>query len=270
MQRVITGFALAAGALAAIFLLPNSAFGLVLVLVGALALHELVPLVLPQPGLGVRSIALVGFVVTCALLASGTSTDLPTLPASPLNDDLLLFLLIVLPLAAALARRGRTIVERARLLPGLGFSCVYLGLAVVSAWHLHRMDPRLLLVLIACVALGDSAAYYFGTAFGRNRLARVVSPKKSWEGAAASFATALLLGAAAAWWLERPIGQMLIAAAVASFFGQLGDLLESMIKRAASVKDSGTLLPGHGGVLDRIDALLLAAPPFRLILEWWA
>lgn len=271
MQRVITGVVLAVGCVAAILLLPTAGFAALLMVVGALALHELVPMLVPAPKLGIRLVALLGFGITVLLLlADDLAAFLQSPVPSALADDLLLFVLLSLPLLAALTDRSRTIADRARIVPGLGFACVYIGLAVVSALHIHRIDPRLLLVMIACVALGDSAAYYFGTAFGRHRLAPAVSPKKSWEGAVASFLTAAVLGAAAAWWLQRPLEQMLLAAAIASVFGQLGDLLESLIKRAASVKDSGTLLPGHGGVLDRIDALLLAAPPFRLIVEWWA
>ncbi len=133
---------------------------------------------------------------------------------------------------------------------------------------------------------GDISAYYVGRAWGRHKLAPTLSPGKSWEGAVASVAGSMLVVAAlvgcatlqqAPWdsvilsWLERvcpaailsypdELWYWLVLAAIVNVAGQVGDLAESALKRSAGVKDSGSLLPGHGGVLDRIDALLLAAP----------
>ncbi|HUB81133.1 MAG TPA: phosphatidate cytidylyltransferase [Bryobacteraceae bacterium] len=109
---------------------------------------------------------------------------------------------------------------------------------------------------------GDSGAYYAGRAFGKHRMAPRVSPKKSWEGAAASLVTSVLVGGA---YLVRfvpgtPIAVGIGLTAVANAAGQLGDLAESAIKRGASVKDSSGLLPGHGGFLDRVDSTLFTLP----------
>jgi phosphatidate cytidylyltransferase len=141
----------------------------------------------------------------------------------------------------------------------------------------------LLLYLLLVVWTGDTAAYYVGRAFGRHKLAPRISPGKTWEGAVASLAGAVVVGTVffayapqISSWLfnaglvlrrhaylakEAPAlaGVMILSAAI-NVAAQLGDLIESLIKRGAGLKDSGTLLPGHGGVLDRIDALLLAAP----------
>jgi phosphatidate cytidylyltransferase len=154
-------------------------------------------------------------------------------------------------------------------LGALGFGTVYFALPAVACARLQRLDPWLVLLLLAVVWLGDTAAYYAGRRFGRHRLAPRVSPKKSWEGVAASLATAL--AAAAAWGALR-LGEatpaLLALGAAANVAGQVGDLVESMLKRGAGVKDSGTVLPGHGGVLDRVDALLFAAPVLLAGVLW--
>lgn len=145
----------------------------------------------------------------------------------------------------------------------LAFAIPYFVLPQIAYFWLMHVDKWLVLLLLTVVAVGDSAAYFVGRSFGRHKLAPVVSPKKSWEGAIAGFAGSLL--AAAVWsWLrlghvdERYLG----VAAVAALAGQIGDLVESLVKRGAGVKDSSGILPGHGGLYDRIDALLLAAPVF--------
>src|ERR1700730_16106678 len=139
--------------------------------------------------------------------------------------------------------------------------------------------PALLLFLMVCVWSGDTAALYIGRAFGKHKLAPRLSPGKTWEGSIASIAGSMLAAglviaasdALAArgnmlLHISEPIWQSLLLAAVLNVAAQLGDLLESAIKRGAGVKDSGTMLPGHGGILDRIDALLLAAPVLWFIL----
>src|SRR4030095_10189089 len=110
----------------------------------------------------------------------------------------------------------------------------------------------------------DAAQYYTGGALGRRLLAPAISPKKTVEGAIGGFVFgALLLAAAGAWWLPRfPIGFRALLGVALFALGIAGDLFESMLKRSAGVKDSSALIPGHGGVLDRIDALLFAAPVY--------
>jgi len=109
---------------------------------------------------------------------------------------------------------------------------------------------------------GDIGAYYIGKPYGRHKLAPRVSPNKSWEGSVASVFTSMLVG-----WLylsralpEVPLSHVLGLTAVANVAGQLGDLAESAMKRGAQVKDSGAILPGHGGFLDRVDSTLFALP----------
>ncbi|MGQ9780100.1 MAG: phosphatidate cytidylyltransferase [Bacillota bacterium] len=115
-------------------------------------------------------------------------------------------------------------------------------------------------LLTAAIWAGDTAAYFFGSAFGRHRLAPSISPRKTYEGAAAGLCGSLLAGAAlAAAFGKNPWTSFLLSALI-GLCGQAGDLFESMLKRDLGVKDSGQFLPGHGGVLDRFDSLFFAAP----------
>ncbi len=150
----------------------------------------------------------------------------------------------------------------------VSFGALYFGLPVAAMAELQSRSPWLLFLLLAIVWLGDSAAYYVGTRWGRRRLAPRVSPNKSWEGAVAAAIAAVLSAAAWSAWRQGALDWTLISLAlITSIAAQLGDLVESLIKRGAAVKDSGTLLPGHGGFLDRFDALAFAAPVWWLALE---
>jgi phosphatidate cytidylyltransferase len=154
-----------------------------------------------------------------------------------------------------------------RVLPDTAFSVfglIYCGLALASVplvW-IRPGGTSLVIFLLCIVWTGDVAALYVGRSFGRHKLAPRISPQKSWEGSAASLAGGLLIAMALVVFFHYPgpLVRWLALAAVLNLFAQVGDLVESAIKRGAGVKDSGGLLPGHGGILDRIDALLLAAP----------
>ncbi len=148
-----------------------------------------------------------------------------------------------------------------------------------------------ILYLFLVVWAGDIFAYFVGRSLGRHRMAPRVSPKKTWEGAAASIAASLVVGILlfnhalqissfllriglierrdGLFGLEKPeMWPILLLTVVLNIAAQLGDLVESLIKRGANVKDSGTILPGHGGMLDRIDALLFAAPVLWFYAAW--
>lgn len=127
---------------------------------------------------------------------------------------------------------------------------------------------RFLLLLLVFMWAGDTCAYLVGKSIGRHAMAPVLSPKKTWEGSAANLVGSLLVGVAAAPWLPITELSILTLAVIANVAGQAGDLLESAYKRSAGVKDSGQLLPGHGGMLDRVDSLTLAAPAAWWYL-WW-
>jgi phosphatidate cytidylyltransferase len=143
------------------------------------------------------------------------------------------------------------------------FGLVSIALPATAMCLLRASSPRAVLMLLLLVWICDSCAYYVGRAFGRRPLAPVVSPRKTWEGSIGGLVGATLFGAAAGtWWFLPELGPVrgALAAALASTAGQIGDLVESLWKRGAGVKDSGTFLPGHGGFYDRIDSLLFAAP----------
>jgi phosphatidate cytidylyltransferase len=143
------------------------------------------------------------------------------------------------------------------------FGIVSIALPATALCLLRARSPRAVLMLLLLVWVCDSCAYYFGRSFGRRPLAPVVSPKKTWEGSIAGLVGATLFAAAAGtWWFLPELGPVrgALAGALASTAGQVGDLVESMWKRGAGVKDSGTFLPGHGGFYDRVDSLLFAAP----------
>jgi phosphatidate cytidylyltransferase len=173
------------------------------------------------------------------------------------------FFIFVLGVAALTLWTKRPVVEA---LPAAGISAS--GLLLVAfpltfAIRLHGRGsegPKFLLFALVITWAGDTAAYFAGRAIGKRPLAPVLSPKKTWEGTIASLLGALLVAVGFSRWMFVPVAHLLAMAAVGNVAGQAGDLLESAYKRSAGVKDSGALLPGHGGVLDRIDALILAIP----------
>ena len=134
----------------------------------------------------------------------------------------------------------------------------------------HSLGPRMVVFLLALLWVGDSLAYFTGRAIGRHKMAPELSPGKTWEGAAANLVGSVLVAVVAARWIALPLIHLCTMAALANVAGQLGDLTESAYKRAAGAKDSGSLLPGHGGLLDRVDSLIFAAPVvwyyFRMLL----
>jgi len=135
-----------------------------------------------------------------------------------------------------------------------------LGYLVLLRSHPHGAKWILLIMFI--VMSCDSAAYFIGSRFGKRKLYPEVSPKKSVEGSLGGLAGSLLgaLLAKLLFFAEISVGDALLAALLIGTLGQIGDLFESLLKRSCGVKDSGTIFPGHGGVLDRLDSILFAAP----------
>lgn len=174
------------------------------------------------------------------------------------------------------------------------FAIAYIALPLAMLVQLRQQwaGAFLILYLLLVVWSGDIFAYFVGKAVGRHLMSPRVSPKKTWEGAVASVVASVGIGGALFYYaspvstallqwgliqrrdgmfgLERPaLLPILVLTAVLNIAAQLGDLVESLIKRGAGVKDSGALLPGHGGMLDRIDALILAAPAVWYYFEWF-
>jgi phosphatidate cytidylyltransferase len=178
---------------------------------------------------------------------------------SPVNP----FFLFVLGLTVLTLWTRRPLVEA---LPAAGISSSALLLVAFPlsfAVRLHGIPafgPKLLLFALAITWAADTTAYFVGRAIGKHPLAPHISPKKTWEGSIASMFGSLVVAYAFSFWIRIPLPHLLIMAATGNIAGQMGDLLESAYKRSAGVKDSGGLLPGHGGILDRIDALILCIP----------
>ncbi|MFZ0819604.1 MAG: phosphatidate cytidylyltransferase [Candidatus Acidiferrales bacterium] len=148
---------------------------------------------------------------------------------------------------------------------------VFLVLPLSTVVRIHgafHVGKRLLLFTLAIVWVGDTMAYFVGRSIGRLSMAPHLSPKKTWEGAIGNLAGSVIVALVAQRWLDIPLRHLIAMAVLANIAGQGGDLLESAYKRSAGLKESGTLLPGHGGMLDRIDALILAAPVVWYYFNW--
>lgn len=150
-------------------------------------------------------------------------------------------------------------------------------LVLVPAWialiTLHQHHPLLVLYLIFLVAITDSGAYFTGKALGKSKLAPELSPGKTREGMFGGVAGAVVWSILGAWFFDLPANEWLyfiLLSLVVAFISVSGDLFESLIKREAGQKDSGNILPGHGGILDRVDGLIATLPLFTLGIFWGA
>jgi phosphatidate cytidylyltransferase len=262
MKRVLTALVLIPIVLVLVFLAPKPLFVLLVACVAALAAWEYLGL---SEGTGAKP-PRVAVLVAIVILFAG-NFEYPEQTAAIfgiLGLGLLVYCTFSSPVKRVMADATASV-----------FCLLYTGLTMVAVCTLREEanGPSLVTFVLCVVWAGDIAALYVGRNFGRHKLASSLSPNKTWEGAAGSVVGSLLvagglLGLSA--WLETwnsarlsypdYLWYWLVLAVIVNVAAQVGDLAESALKRSAGVKDSGTLLPGHGGVLDRIDALLLAAP----------
>lgn len=252
MTRVFSGVLLAAAALAALLFLPPAGLRLVAAIVAAIAAFEYLALI----GIDDRR-GRPAFVFLVAYTAW-------TLSSSGRMSVVALAALFIAAVAAVFLKRnsGQQAVLGA-------FSVVYIGmplglLALLNIVHGWRATA----LLIATIVVSDSLQYYTGRAFGRHALAPTISPKKTIEGAIGGVVagTLFMLVGGSFEFPERPWPLLAVLGFVMVLLGILGDLFESRLKRDANVKDSSSLIPGHGGVLDRIDSLLFVAPAYAIAL----
>lgn len=246
MRRVLTALVLIPAVSWVIFLAPYPVFWAVVILFAVLCYREYSGLV--------------------------AAHRLPTLPVAGYAAGLLMLAELQrntawLPVLVALAGMVLAMrVENLRdaLATGAAFTLgvFYIFGAWSAALNLRQASAHWLFFAIALNWVGDISAFYVGRALGRHKLAPRVSPAKSWEGAAASLAASLLFGIFYLGWAlpDLPLWQRALVAAAGNVAGQVGDLAESALKRGAGVKDSGTMLPGHGGWLDRLDSSLFSMP----------
>ena len=190
--------------------------------------------------------------------------------AGVLSLDAALLIFVFGCVALGLATR-RPLLE---VLPAIAMSSVGVFFVALPFSYIVRVNEianvgkQLVLFTLVLVWAGDMLAYFVGKSVGRIKMAPALSPKKTWEGAAANVLASILVAVAFARWMQLDTLTLIAIAAAANIAGQAGDLIESAYKRGASVKDSGALLPGHGGMLDRIDSLILAAPVVWVLYQW--
>jgi phosphatidate cytidylyltransferase len=264
MQRLLTAVVATPLALAALFFLPHWGWFVLVAVIIDWAAFEYVQIVRVRAPHAPLAFLLV-LAPLAAWVLSVALSDGTQIPA--LRLQLLAAALVLSVGLGTLLLLSRTpLDETIPALGILGFGIPYFALPIASLYLLKTLNPRVVFLLFAIVWLGDTAAFYIGSRIGRHKMAPVISPKKSWEGAAASFVIALVAAAVWSYWWNRELEQegidlrLMAVAAVTAVAAQIGDLVESMIKRGTGVKDSGNVLPGHGGLLDRMDAMLFAAP----------
>jgi phosphatidate cytidylyltransferase len=249
MVRFVSGIALVAVTLAAILLLPVVALRVLACVVAALAAREYLEIV-DSP---IRAVVLA---VALCWVSSGL-----TMPAAQL-----LLLMALLWVAAEVLIANHSITQATS---GV-FGAVYVGMPLGMLVAVHALQSwSATLLLLGTIVVSDSSQYYTGRMFVRRPLAPAISPKKTIEGAIGGliFGTAFMVFAGAKMLPFTGYGPLFVLGILVVGLGICGDLFESRLKRAAGVKDSSSLIPGHGGVLDRIDALLFAVPPFYLFVR---
>jgi phosphatidate cytidylyltransferase len=180
-------------------------------------------------------------------------------------------LVLIVMLGMALALRVNNLTAALPAAGAFSLGVVYVFGSWRCAADLRVLNPHWLLFAMLLSWAGDTAALYVGRPFGKHKMAPRVSPAKSWEGAAGSVAAGMLVGGIYAHYLipQAALGQVLALAAAGNIAGQFGDLCESALKRGAGMKDSGTLLPGHGGWLDRLDSSLFSVPAVYALLKFF-
>ena len=258
-KRLLTAAVLVPFVLLAIFLDPTP-YGVlaIAVIFGVGAQDEFIRMALPvsegDPALRIRvASALLGTAVVALPVFFTPGVALPPM------------------LAFSVLALGMVVLSRREQLPEAGrhFGVTLAGLlyapALMSVLPLLKDSgrPEWLTVVLCMAFFSDTVAYFFGRAWGKHKLYPAVSPAKSWEGAVGGVLGSCLatVGVGSLWLLpDLPIAHAIPLGIFGSIAGQTGDLVESMLKRTFGVKDSGTILPGHGGLLDRIDALLFVAP----------
>lgn len=246
--RIATGLLLAAGAWVLAFTAPRAALVAVVVLLSALALHELFSI---AAKCGLRPLYLAGQAAAALWLLTPN-----------LDRGYLATLLLISLLGAAVFRRS----SQKELLPSAAATLagvVYVAGPMLCGLLLHDLSPHWLVFVLVVVAVGDSIALAIGRTVGRHPLAPIASPKKTWEGTTGSALAGTMAGA---WYVSTFLAfdsswlEGILLALLVNVVSQIGDIAESVMKRSAGLKDSGNILPGHGGILDRLDGLLFAMP----------
>ena len=204
--------------------------------------------------------------------AFAATVALCALSESPTVGIVAVTIFFLLLLLAAAMLPGREMAGYLKSVAATFFGVVYVAVPLsLLVWVCLQEDgPYWTLFALVVIWVSDSAAFFVGRAFGKHKSSPCISPNKTWEGTTASLIAALLIGLLFARFFGEGsrYGELVLLAACLNVAGQWGDLAESALKRCAGVKDSSQLVPGHGGVLDRIDALLFAAPVLWYYWVW--
>jgi phosphatidate cytidylyltransferase len=251
VKRVLTAIVLIPIVLVVTLFAPDGIFALIVGVIAALAAEEFLNLGstvgLGRPG----KWFLVAPMAVTTVFFFGTNWVLTALTAS---------LLALLSVNVFFESIDRSLGSVAFGSAGLLYCSVPLGFLILMS---REMPRELILILFIIVWTGDTAAYYGGRLLGRHPLAPKISPKKTIEGSISGLIGSVVLGTAAAvWFVGEPWLNFALVAGITGIAGQIGDLAESALKRSAGVKDSSSILPGHGGILDRLDSLFFAVPVF--------
>jgi phosphatidate cytidylyltransferase len=239
--------------------LPPIFFLLLLAAVSALAQYEFYSMYKTS-----RSMSVLGIISGMVLL--GASYFSP--PAGAGSAWPVIFIIIFIMITSARLFITKDPSSALRDIAPAIIGILYIPSLLLTAWYLRLTGYKWLLLLLLCVWSADSFAYYIGKNFGKRKLYKEVSPNKTVAGAAGSVAGGILASVLFGSFLIKGIGMpsLLIIGAVLGAITIVGDLVESMFKRDAGIKDSGNIIPGHGGVLDRIDSILFAAPALYLLI----
>ncbi len=265
MKRIITGILLA-GSIFTILFLDLFTVGWVFMLVtGCIGLYEYFTMtLLPEEQKYKKMGVILGLL---ALLVSYTG-NLEFVVATLLCSILLLFIAVLFRYEDLVGQTPPVNVFQFIIRFAFGF--VYIGFFGAHVILTFKTDSghNWLILLFVIIAMSDSCAYYSGRLFGKHKLCPAISPGKTIEGFIGGTLGATLGSLALAYYLfpEIPLTKIAIIAIVTACLGVVGDLVESVMKRSLNIKDSGSILPGHGGMLDRMDSLLVSAPPFYYMI----
>ena len=264
--RILTVLIAVPMVLVAVFKLPPQWFFVLLLVVVEIAVYEFVKIGRAWAPRAPLEALLALVPPTALLLSSGALGLLPALV--PWEYLLVVQLFLSVGVGSLVLFGGTPVDESMSALGVFGFGMAYFGLPVAALSKLHHLDPWVFFLFLAIIWFSDSAAYLVGRTWGRTKLAPVISPNKTWEGSIAGVVAAVVAAAAWSQWRLGSVNwEILVLAVLTAIGGQIGDLVESMLKRGSGVKDSGSLLPGHGGMLDRMDAVMFGAPVMLIILS---
>jgi len=258
IQRAVSGLLYLVIIVGSLFL-GKIAFGLIFLLICVIALYEFYNLTFASGSTPFLLPSLIAGAIVF-LLAYLTSSRYTVTATLILVLPLILFIFLV-----ALYSDQKDVI-RSTAISLLGILYIAIPLSTVNYLAFPHCNGyvythRILLGILTLVWINDTGAYLVGISIGRHRLLERVSPKKSWEGAIGGTILTLACG----WWMKPLMGILdqkdwLVLALIVSVFGVFGDLTESLFKRSAGLKDSGIIIPGHGGILDRIDSILFVMP----------